>query len=100
MYSQMKSLACRFKSSYQSIFKQVGELLEEIQRATAEKIEKIGKRIEELKDKLTDEAREEAERLRKEKEKLQREFQKYKVRTIMLSYFIMNFAFKIYLNWK
>ena len=81
MYSQMKSLACRFKSSFGSIFKQVGELLEEIQRATAKKIAKISKEIEKLQRKATREAREQARKLQKEKEKLQQEFNKYKVST-------------------
>ena len=81
MYSQMKSLSCRFKSSFLSIFKQVGELLDEIRRATAKKIAKISDEIIKLQRKATREAKEQARKLEKEKERLQRQMQKYKVST-------------------
>ena len=81
MYSQMKSLACRFKYSFSSIFKQVAELLEEIRRATAKRIARISEEIIKLQRKATREAREQARKLQKEKEKLQQEFNKYKVST-------------------
>ena len=81
MYSQMKSLACRFKYSFSSIFKQVAELLNEIRRATQKRIAKISEEIIKLQRKATREAREQAAKLKKEKEKLQAQMQKYKVST-------------------
>jgi septation ring formation regulator EzrA len=77
----MKSLACRFKYSFSSIFKQVAELLDEIRRATAKKIARISDEIIKLQRKATREAREQARKLQIEKEKLQRQMQKYKVST-------------------
>ena len=83
MYSQMKTLACRFKSSYQGIFVQVGKLLQGIKRTTDEKIEEISQRINNLTNDATEEYREQKRKLEKQKKALQQELQEYKVRTIM-----------------
>ena len=81
MYSQMKSLACRFKYSFSSIFKQVAELLNEIRRATQKRIAKISEEIIKLQRKATSEAREQIRKLQIEKEKQMEKLQKYKVST-------------------
>ena len=83
MYSQMKTLACRFKSSYQGIFVQVGKLLKEIKRTTEEKMEKISQRINSLAGQVSRQAKEERKKLEKQKKALQQELQAYEVRTIM-----------------
>ena len=81
MYSQMKSLACRFKYSFSSIFKQVAELLNEIRRATQKRIAKISEEIIKLQRKATRESREQIRKLQIEKEKQMEKLQKYKVST-------------------
>ena len=85
MYSQMKTLACRFQSSYQNIFEQVAKLLEDIQQTAAEKLQRISQKITELQRKATKEAKEEAKKLEEQKEALERELRKHKVRTIILT---------------
>ena len=67
MYSQMKTLACRFKSSFQSIFKRVWEILQAIRKETKDKIDKISDEIIRLQKEATAEAKREAKRLQKQK---------------------------------
>ena len=83
MYSQMKTLACRFKSSYQGIFIQVGKLLQGIKKTTEEKMEKISQKINSLAGQVSSQARKEREKLEIQKKKLEQELQEYEVRTIM-----------------
>ena len=83
MYSQMKTLACRFKSSYQGIFIQVGKLLQGIKRTTEEKMEKISQKINSLAGQVSRQAKEERKKLKKQKEELEQELREYNVRTIM-----------------
>ena len=83
MYSQMKTLACRFKSSYQGIFVQVGKLLQGIKRTSEEKMKKISQRINDLAGQVSREAKEEKKKLEQQKKELEEELQRYKVRTIM-----------------
>ena len=83
MYSQMKTLACRFKTSYQGIFIQVGKLLQGIKRTTEEKMEKISQKIEDLTGEVGERAEKERERLKQQKKELKEDLQRYKVRTIM-----------------
>ena len=71
MYSQMKTLACRFKSSYQGIFIQVGKLLQGIKRTTEEKMEKISQKINSLAGQVSRQAKEERKKLEKQKKKLE-----------------------------
>ena len=98
MYSEMKTLACRFTSSYHNIFQQVGEILQEIQRETAKKIRKISDKIIKLKNKATHEAKKEARKLEEQKEALKRELEKYKVRNIIIISITTYFSHLMKLN--